>query len=107
MSASVNSAGNPYNYLQALWQQGTQANSTASTQSDPLSALLSALNGGSSSSSSNSTSDASGGTTASSAGGPQFDPKMLQALFSMQANGTDGDGDGDASGPHPPSAKAP
>jgi hypothetical protein len=103
MSASVNSSSNPYNYLQSLWQQ--QASST-SAQSDPLSQLFAALGQGSGSNSSSSSTGSTGssGTTASSAGGPQFNPQMLQALFSLQANAADGsqssggqDGGGDSS----------
>jgi hypothetical protein len=92
MSLAVNNSNNPLALWQSMFQQGTSSTS-GSTQSDPLSELLAAIgqatgNGTSGSGASSATTGAASsiGTTSSA---PQFDPQTLQALFDLQANGSD------------------
>lgn len=88
LSVSGSNANNPFTSLQSLWQQQLSV-SGAQSPSDPLSALLSALNqqaaGGAGVSSTNSSAS---GTTVAQSTSPQFGSQTLQTLLALQSNGT-------------------
>jgi hypothetical protein len=97
MSLSVNGSNtkHPYAHPQPLVPQGSsQSSSTA--QSDPLSALLTALGqqgadatssaAGATSSTAAGTSTTAGVPTASGSSTPQFGPQTLQALLALQTS---------------------
>jgi hypothetical protein len=87
-SVSGSNASNPFASLQSLWQQQLSASGTQ-TPSDPLSALLSALNQQGGGGGVSSASGSNGlGTTAAQSTSPQFGPQTLQALLALQSNGT-------------------
>ena len=104
MSASVNSSSNPYAYLQSLWQQKL-AIKRHQCQVGAIRSIAGLVCGAGSGQRfvvvfvvNFDERDGFAGTTASSAGGPQFGPQTLQALFSLQANATDGQSSGSQAG---------
>lgn len=99
MSFSVNgsNSNSSYAYLQSLLQQGSSQSGTT-TQSDPLSALLAALDqqgagtapsatGAASSDAGSKTSSSAAATNSSGGSMPQFGPQTLQALLALQTSG--------------------
>jgi hypothetical protein len=92
MSLSVNSTNttNPFAFLQSMMQQGP-SQTGSSTQSDPLSQLMSFLDQESGASAASSSASSSSGSSTSTSGAatsattPQFGQQMLQALFALQA----------------------
>jgi hypothetical protein len=93
LSVSGSNATNPFASLQSLWQQASSASGASQSSSDPVSALLSALNqngaGGAAVSPTNgiNASGATSGGTATQSSSPQFGPQTLQALLALQSNG--------------------
>src|ERR1700722_15791630 len=92
MSLAVNSTNstNPFAFLQSMMQQGV-SQTGSSTQSHPLSQLMSFLDQESGASAASSGAPSSSGSPRSSSGAatsgttPQFGQQMLQALFALQA----------------------
>jgi hypothetical protein len=90
LSASGSSTNNPFAYLQSLWQQASSPSGTSS-QSDPLAALLSELDGqqgAGTASGANGTASSTADAATAAGTSSQFGPQTLQALLALQDNGS-------------------